>query len=63
MRASGPPLTAIFRTQVQADILARVLLADEPIADLARELEGPIPGDVDVLVVGKGRPDRGVRRG
>ena len=32
---------AIFRTQVQADILARVLLADEPIAiaDLARELE------------------------
>ncbi len=35
---------AIFRTQVQADILARVLLADEPmaIADLARELVAPL---------------------
>jgi DNA-binding transcriptional ArsR family regulator len=35
---------AIFRTQVQGDILARVLLADEPmtIADLARELEAPL---------------------
>lgn len=36
---------AIFRTQVQGEILARVLLADESvtIADLARELGAPLP--------------------
>lgn len=58
---------AIFRTQVQADILARVLLADEPmtIADLARELHAPLPtvarevnrlGDAGILrIVRQGR--------
>jgi len=58
---------AIFRTQVQGDILARVLLADEPlaIADLARELEAPLStvarevnrlGDAGILrIVRQGR--------
>lgn len=37
-------MMAIFRTQVQGDILARVLLTNEPVpvADLARELEAPL---------------------
>lgn len=36
---------AIFRTRVQGDILARVLLSHDPvaIADLARELPAPLP--------------------
>jgi len=58
---------AIFRTQIQGDILARVLLADEPltIADLARELGAPLStvarevnrlGDAGILrIVRQGR--------
>lgn len=45
MRVAAPPLMAIFRTRVQGDILARVLLSPDPvaIADLARELPAPLP--------------------
>lgn len=45
MRVAAPPLLAIFRSRVQGDILARVLLSSEPvtIADLARELSSPLP--------------------
>jgi DNA-binding transcriptional ArsR family regulator len=45
MRTSAPPLLAIFRSQVQGEVLARVLLAREAvtIADLARELGAPLP--------------------
>jgi hypothetical protein len=45
MRTSAPPLLAVFRSQVQGEVLARVLLADEPvtIADLAREVGAPLP--------------------
>jgi len=45
MRASAPPLLAIFRSQLQGEILARTLLSDEPItiADLARDLNAPLP--------------------
>jgi DNA-binding transcriptional ArsR family regulator len=41
----GSAADGIFRTQVQGEILARVLLAEEPvtIADLARELGSPLP--------------------
>ena len=58
---------AIFRSRVQADILARVLLAHNPvtIADLARQLQAPLPtvarevnrlGDAGILrVVRQGR--------
>lgn len=44
MRVKAPPLMAIFRTQVQGEVLARVLLSAEPvaIADLARELGAPL---------------------
>jgi biotin operon repressor len=44
MRTAAPPLLAIFRSQVQGEVLARVLLADEPvmIAALARELGAPL---------------------
>lgn len=44
MRVSAPPLMAIFRSQLQAEVLARVLLDDElvTIADLARDLEAPL---------------------
>jgi hypothetical protein len=44
MRASAPPLIAIFRSQLQGEILARILLADQPItiADLARDLVAPL---------------------
>lgn len=45
MRTSAPPLLAVFRSQVQGEILARVLLIGEAvtIADLARELGSPLP--------------------
>jgi DNA-binding transcriptional ArsR family regulator len=36
---------AIFRSQLQGEVLARVMLSDEPItiADLARDLKAPLP--------------------
>ena len=45
MRVSAPPLMAIFRSQLQGEILAGTLLSDEPItiADLARDLNAPLP--------------------
>ena len=45
MRAPAPPLMAIFRSQLQGELLARVMLSDEPItiADLARDLSAPLP--------------------
>ncbi|HET9656248.1 MAG TPA: winged helix-turn-helix domain-containing protein [Kineosporiaceae bacterium] len=44
MRTSAPPLLAVFRSQLQGEVLARVLLAREPItiADLSRELAAPL---------------------
>jgi hypothetical protein len=45
MRVSAPPLMAIFRSQLQGELLARVMLSDKPItiADLARDLSAPLP--------------------
>jgi len=45
MRPSAPPLVAIFRSRLQGEILARVLLSDQPItiADLSRGLAAPLP--------------------
>jgi hypothetical protein len=45
MRVSAPPLMAIFRSQLQGELLARVMLSDGPItiADLARDLSAPLP--------------------
>lgn len=44
MRTPAPPLLAVFRSQLQGEALARVLLANEPItiADLSRELGAPL---------------------
>src|SRR6266568_1829242 len=44
MRTSAPPLLAVFRSQLQGELLAQLmLLADEPtITDLARALNAPI---------------------
>jgi DNA-binding transcriptional ArsR family regulator len=44
MRTPAPPLLAVFRSQLQGEVLARVLLAHDSItiADLARELEAPL---------------------
>jgi predicted nucleotidyltransferase len=44
MRTPAPPLMAIFRNQLQGELLARVLLSDGPItiADLARDLAAPL---------------------
>jgi DNA-binding transcriptional ArsR family regulator len=45
MRVKPPPLLAIFRSQVQGELLAQVLLSDRPvtIADLSRQLRAPLP--------------------
>lgn len=45
MRTSAPPLLAVFRSQLQGELLARVLLSPGQlsISDLARVLEAPIP--------------------
>jgi len=47
MRKSAPPLLAIFRTQLQGELLAHVYLrpwdAAVSISDLARELGAPVP--------------------
>ncbi|MDQ1305665.1 MAG: hypothetical protein QG671_1497 [Actinomycetota bacterium] len=45
MRVPAPPLMAIFRSQLQGELLARVMLSDEPItiSDLARDLSAPLP--------------------
>lgn len=44
MRTSAPPLLAVFRSQLQGDLLARVLL--DPgrftVSDLAREINAPV---------------------
>lgn len=44
MRTSAPPLLAVFRSQLQGELLAMVLLRDtaNTIADLARELDAPL---------------------
>ncbi len=44
MRTSAPPLLAVFRSQLQGELLAMVLLRDtaSTIADLARELDAPL---------------------
>ena len=44
MRTSAPPLLAIFRSQLQGELLALVLLGETPntIADLARQLDAPL---------------------
>lgn len=43
MRTSAPPLLAVFRSQLQGQLLARVLLGTEPVtvSELAGELEAP----------------------
>jgi DNA-binding transcriptional ArsR family regulator len=45
MRASAAPLLALLRSQLQGELLARVLLGRTPvtIADLARDLGAPLP--------------------
>src|ERR1035437_1039136 len=45
MRTSAPPLLAVFRSQLQGDLLARVLLSPGQlsVSDLARVLGAPIP--------------------
>jgi DNA-binding Lrp family transcriptional regulator len=45
MRVPAPPLMAIFRSRLQGETLAHILLADQPItiADLARHLRAPLP--------------------
>jgi DNA-binding transcriptional ArsR family regulator len=45
MRVQPPPLLAIFRSQVQGERLAQVLLSGQPvtIADLSRQLGAPLP--------------------
>jgi len=45
MRTSAPPLLPVFRSQLQGDLLARVLLnpARLSISDLARALGAPVP--------------------
>lgn len=45
MRVAPPPLLAIFRSQVQGEVLAQVLLSDQPvtIADLSRRIGAPLP--------------------
>ena len=44
MRTSAPPLMAIFRSQLQGELLAELMLgpADPTIADLARRLDAPL---------------------
>lgn len=44
MRTSAPPLLAVFRSQLQGDLLARVLLTpgELSVSDLARELSAPV---------------------
>ena len=44
MRTTAPPLLAIFRSQLQGELLARVLLGDDrpTISDLARDLGAPV---------------------
>ena len=43
MRTSAPPLLAVFRSQLQGELLARVLLGPDSltVSDLARELSAP----------------------
>jgi len=45
MRTSAPPLLAVFRSQLQGELLARVLLSPGhlSVSDLARVLGAPIP--------------------
>lgn len=45
MRTSAPPLLAVFRSQLQGELLARVLLSPGQlsVSDLARELDAPVP--------------------
>jgi DNA-binding transcriptional ArsR family regulator len=45
MRTSAPPLLAVFRSQLQGELLARVLLSPGQLSmsDLARALDAPIP--------------------
>ena len=45
MRTSAPPLLAVFRSQLQGELLARVLLSPGQLSmsDLARVLGAPIP--------------------
>jgi predicted ArsR family transcriptional regulator len=44
MRTSAPPLLAVFRSQLQGDLLARVLLSPGQLtmSDLARVLDAPV---------------------
>lgn len=44
MRTSAPPLLPLFRSRLQGDLLARVLLASDSatISDLARQLGAPV---------------------
>jgi DNA-binding transcriptional ArsR family regulator len=44
MRTSAPPLLAIFRSQLQGDLLARVMLGsqEQTLSDLARTLGAPL---------------------
>lgn len=44
MRTSAPPLLAVFRSQLQGELLARVLLSPGQLSmsDLARVLEAPV---------------------
>jgi DNA-binding Lrp family transcriptional regulator len=45
MRTSAPPLLPIFRSRLQGDLLARVLLDPNrlTVSELARELAAPVP--------------------
>lgn len=45
MRTSAPPLLAIFRSRLQGDILARVMLQPDTltVTDLANQVQAPVP--------------------
>ncbi len=45
MRTSAPPLLAIFRSRLQGDILARVILQPDTltVTDLAKQVQAPVP--------------------